>query len=139
MSARPRPEPVGAERQQAFHPTAAVAGVAPYRGTGQAPTHLPHQERIAKLDGNECVRPPSPRVREALAAQARTAPLNWYPDVEARELCAALSDYTGLGAEAIRVFGGAGAALEYVARTFLEVDDEVIWCPPTNDNFRVYA
>lgn len=139
MPARLRPMPVDAERQQAFHPTAAVAGVAPYLGAGQAPIRLPHPERIAKLDGNECVRPPSPRVREALAAQARTAPLNWYPDGEAQYVRAALSDYTGLDTEAIRVFGGAGAALEYVARTFLEADDEVIWCPPSNDNFRVYA
>lgn len=139
MPARLRPVPIDAERQQAFHPTAAVAGVAPYCSAGEAPIRLPHPERIAKLDGNECVRSPSPRVREALAAQAQTAPLNWYPDGEAQEVRAALSEYTGLGPEAIRVFSGSGAALEYVARTFLEADDEVIWCPPTNDDFRVYA
>lgn len=124
---------------RAFRPVAAVAGLQPYVGAGQTPMHLPHRERIAKLDWNECVRPPSPRVREALAEFVAQGTLNWYPDVEATQLRSALSDYTGVDPDAIRVFGGADAALEYIARTFLENDDEVVWSPPTYDNVRVYV
>jgi len=124
---------------RAFRPTAAIAALKPYLGAGQTTMHLPHRERIAKLDWNECVRPPSPGVRDALVELAAHGTLNWYPDVEATELRSALSDYTGVDPDAIRVFGGADAALEYIARTFLEDDDEVVWSPPTYDNVRVYV
>jgi histidinol-phosphate aminotransferase len=122
-----------------IRPAGAVARITPYGGSAQTPIHLPHRERVAKLDWNECARPPAPSVLRALGACVTEGHLNWYPDVEATELRNALSDYTGCDPETIRVFGGADAALEYIARTFLETGDQVLWCPPTYDNFRVYV
>ena len=122
-----------------MRPAAAVAGIKPYCGSAQTPIHLPHRERVAKLDWNECARPPAPGVLRALTECIAEGRLNWYPDVEATELRNALSEYTGCDPEMIRVFGGADSALEYIARTFLEPGDQVLWCPPSYDNFRVYV
>jgi histidinol-phosphate aminotransferase len=122
-----------------IRPANAISRITPYSGSAQTAIHLPHRERIAKLDWNECARPPAPGVLRALTECVAKSHLNWYPDVEATELRNALSDYTGCDPEMIRVFGGADAALEYIARTFLESGDEVLWCPPSYDNFRVYV
>jgi len=121
---------------RAFRPRAAVTAMAPPAAGVHAALSLPHRERIAKLDENEAVRPPSPRVRRALTDYAAGGELNWYPDEAAAALRAALADYTGVGPEWIRVFPGADAALLTLARAFLESGDEVVWPPPSYEPFR---
>jgi histidinol-phosphate aminotransferase len=121
---------------RAFRPRAAVTAMAPPAAGVHAALSLPHRERIAKLDENEAVRPPSPRVRRALTDYAAAGELNWYPDEAATALRAALADYTGAGSEWIRVFSDTDAALMTLACAFLEPDDEVVWSPPTDKPFR---
>lgn len=122
-----------------FRPSEYVRKLRSYSGTPQIPLFLPHRERVAKLDWNESVHPPSPVVRRTLSEMAVRGELNWYPDVDAVALRTALECYTGVDMEWIRVFGGSDAALEYVARAFVSPGDTVIWCPPTYDNMRVYV
>lgn len=134
-----RSEDSAATTSAAFRPSEQVRLLRPYKGTQQIPLFLPHRERVAKLDWNESVHPPSPAVRSALADCVLHTELNWYPDVDAVALRTALEEYTGVGMEWIRAFGGSDAALEYVARAFLNPGDTVLWVPPTYDNVRVYV
>jgi histidinol-phosphate aminotransferase len=94
---------------------------------------------VLKLDSNEATVSPSPRVTAAIVNYIQNGPLNWYPDVESEELCDRLASYVQIPKEYILTFNGSDHALETIARTFLSVDDEVIWFVPTYDHFRIYA
>jgi len=100
---------------------------------------LSKKSHIIKADWNESAIPPSPKVIRAITNFVKKSPLNWYPDIEAINLRQVLSNYTKLPIEYIQVFNGSDAALEYIARAFLEPKDEVLIRVPTYDNFRVYV
>ena len=117
----------------------AVMDMAPYKVSNQKPLFMKQSENPLKLDWNESTISPSPKVAEAIVEATTSYDLNWYPDVEARELRQKLSDYTGLETEYISCFGGSDMALEYIVRTYLESGTTVLMSAPTYDNFRVYA
>lgn len=119
--------------------SAAVSKLREYKVTYQECWDLYRDHLIVKLDWNESGVSPSPRVKKALTRFIENSPLNWYPDVEARELRVELAKYVGLPIEYSQVFSGSDAALEYVARAFIDNGDEVVMQQPTYDNFRVYA
>ncbi len=100
---------------------------------------LSQNARLMKLDSNEATISPSPRVTAALTSFIQEGPLNWYPDVDSRELIQKLAIYTGCPESFIQTFNGSDNALETICRTFIEPGDEVILCMPTYDHFRVYA
>jgi histidinol-phosphate aminotransferase len=95
---------------------------------------------ILKLDWNESVLAPSPKVISALKAlfdeQTR---LNWYPDTLNFELLESLARYTGLSKEYLQYFGGSDAAHEYIIRALINPNDTIVILSPNYDNFRVHA
>lgn len=95
--------------------------------------HLPHPERICKLDANECVHRPAKTVIDALHFWADRGTMQWYPDCDAVRLRTALAEYTRLPFSCIRVFNGADEALSQVIDALVGPESEVILAPPTYD------
>ncbi len=90
-------------------------------------------ESIVKLDANENLYGPSPRVRAALADLPY---VHVYPDPESRVLRAALADFTGLPTDLLLAGAGADELIDLTIRLFLQPGDAVLDCPPT---FGMYA
>jgi histidinol-phosphate aminotransferase len=90
-------------------------------------------ERIVKLDGNENLYGPSPRVRRALAEHDG---YHIYPDPDQRRVRAALAEYTGVPAEHIVAGAGSDELIDLIARALLAPGDAVIDLAPT---FGMYA
>lgn len=83
---------------------------------------------ITKLDANENPYGPSPK---ALAALQDGRFYHIYPDPEANELRAALSDYVDLPKERLMAGAGADELIDLVLRVVLSPGDVVIDCPPS--------
>jgi histidinol-phosphate aminotransferase len=93
-------------------------------------------DEIVKLDANENLYGPSPRVRQALATMPYP---HIYPDPESRHLRAALSDYIGLSADYLLVGHGADELIDLVMRLFILPGDVIVNCPPTFGMYRFDA
>ncbi|MBS3142913.1 histidinol-phosphate transaminase [Candidatus Woesearchaeota archaeon] len=99
------------------------------------PRQEPH-----KLDWNEATLPPSPRVFRAFKRYlSQPHHLNWYPDPECIALRRELARYTGRDESEILVTNGSDAALDLIARTYLDDDDEVIIAAPAYSHFTLFA
>lgn len=120
-------------------PTNAIEALRPYVGVFHDGRSARDGGEALRLDANEAAVPPSPLVFEHLTALLAGAGLNRYPDPTAGELRRHLSAYTGRPATQIRVFNGSDAAIDYVVRTYVAVDDHVVICAPCYDNPRVFA
>jgi len=107
------------------------------RGITQIPIHLPHPERVCKLDANECTRRPSDAVIKTLHRWLDKATMHWYPDRDAVRLRTALAGYTKLPFAYIRAFNGADEALDNAARALVERGTETLTVSPTHERFRV--
>ncbi|MBE2200615.1 MAG: histidinol-phosphate transaminase [Anaerolinea sp.] len=83
---------------------------------------------ITKLDANENPYGPSPK---ALAALQDGRFYHIYPDPEANELRAALSDYVDLPKARLMAGAGADELIDLVLRVVLSPGDVVIDCPPS--------
>lgn len=116
-----------------------IERLVPYLNGSHSQKLISQHKKVMKLDSNESTASPSPHVVGAIMHYIQDGPLNWYPDVEAKELSLRLSHYTGLPHQYLLTFNGSDHALETIARTFLTLDDEVIHFTPTYDHFRVYA
>lgn len=93
-----------------------------------------------KLDWNESSIPPSPRVIEAIVAfLSNSHHLNWYPDLGARKLRAALSKYTKTPEESILVTNGSDDALDLICRTYVDSRDDIVVAAPTYGHFLVFV
>lgn len=97
------------------------------------------RESILKLDWNEATRTPSTQVKEAILRFLETGNLSCYPELSNNHLLGLIADYTGIDTKQLQFFGGSDQGLEYIARTFLTIDEIVISLSPNYDNFRVYA
>lgn len=111
----------------------------PYQNGSHSEELILNHKKVLKLDSNEATNQPSPSVTAALLQYIQNGPINWYPDVESKSLCRALSDYVNLPTDHILSFNGSDHALETIARTFISSGDEVILFTPTYDHFRVYV
>lgn len=96
-----------------------------------------HPDGVLKLDWNESTIPVSNCVKNALKEAIECINLNWYPNVANGKLMKLLADYAELPIANIMYFASSDSAQEYIARTFLEADDDVLIIGPTYDNFRV--
>jgi histidinol-phosphate aminotransferase len=98
---------------------------------------VPFSPGVLKLDLNECLAPPSPRVRQALQAAANdTTALNWYPDPTCRQLREAIGRYLKIAPQSVLVTNGSNMAMEAFARTFLSKGDHALIVSPVYDIFR---
>jgi len=89
--------------------------------------------KIIKLDQNENLYGPSPRVNRALA---KYNSFNIYPDAEQTALRQQLSKYTGVDPECIVAANGSNQLLDLVTRLFIGAGNGVINCVPTFDIYR---
>lgn len=96
--------------------------------------HVADLTRVIKLDSNENVYGPSPRVLQALA-DTRT----WQYYAGQDELQAALARYVGVGTEQIVVANGGDEAIDLVMRATLEPGQVVIDAPPSFEMYRICA
>jgi len=98
-----------------------------------------HKE-IFKLDWNEATIPPSRHVFASFKKfLSQKHHLNWYPDPECLMLRKELARYTGRNEEEILVTNGSDAALELIARTYLDETSEVVAPQPAYGHFTVFA
>jgi histidinol-phosphate aminotransferase len=119
-----------------------VEGLAPYDAVSSLTAIGALDRSIVplKLDWNESSIPPSPKVIDAVVAfLGNSHHLNWYPDLGARKLKAALSTYTGLDQECLLVTNGSDDALDLLCRTYLDATDDVLVAAPTYGHFLVFA
>jgi histidinol-phosphate aminotransferase len=96
-------------------------------------------EDYLKLDSNETTGKPSPLVFQRIQEFLLTGHVNWYPDANATHLREKIAAYTHRSLAEIQVFNGSDSALDYICRTFVDKDDEVLIASPTYDNFRIFA
>lgn len=116
-----------------------IVNLKPYKLTEHSAWDDFKNKEILKLDWNESTVPPSPLVRKYLTEYLELDRLNWYPDINNRSLLQKISDYTKMPEENIDYFASSDCIHEYLARIFLEVDDDVLILGPTYDNFRAVA
>ncbi len=90
-------------------------------------------DELAKLDTNENLYGPSPKVRAALAAFDR---VQFYPDAYYARLRAALARHTGAPADKIVVSNGLDEMIDLLTRLLVAPGQAVVDCPPS---FEVYA
>lgn len=124
------------------HVNACVANIREYKLASHEVWHVPADERChyAKLDWNESVAAPSPRVIQAVKRLATDGSFyNLYPAVQNERLMHALSEYAGLPEEYIQYFASSDSLQEYICRTYLDVHSRVLILSPSYDNFRLTA
>ena len=96
---------------------------------------------VAKLDYNESVYPPSPKVIKSVKKALKSYPLNWYPDPDYLELKNEIEKvHEGkVGFENILITNGSCEALAVIAKTYCNHDQEVLLISPTYDYLRYSA
>ncbi len=126
---------------RAPRPSWRVLDVVPYRPTTslQAMAHWPAgAPRPWKLDWNEATIEPSPRVREALADWLARGGLNLYADPQAATLRQRIARRHDVHPEQVLVTNGSDAALELIARTYMDPEVEAVVPVPTYTHMLVF-
>ncbi len=98
--------------------------------SGYTPGEQPGDARVVKLNTNENPYPPSPRVREAIAAAAADG-LRLYPDPMASELCARAARVYGLQPDQVLAGNGSDELLMMIIRACVGPADRVVFPVPT--------
>ncbi len=89
---------------------------------------------LLKLDENENTVGPSLKISEAIGEHIRSRPLNWHgAGISEIKLKEKLSTHLALPREAISCFNGSMAALECIARTYLEPGVEILIDTPCDE------
>ena len=91
------------------------------------------EDQIIKLDANENLYGPSPKVKAALASFNG---YQYYPDPEQREVRQAVARYAGVEPEQVVLGNGSDEMLDLCARLFLSPGDTLVNFPPS---FGVYS
>ncbi|XIG14123.1 histidinol-phosphate transaminase [Dehalogenimonas etheniformans] len=91
---------------------------------------------ILKLDANENVYGPSPKVKAALASFDDA---HIYPDSCQTELRRALAGYTGVSAEHIVAGSGSDQLIDLLIRLFVSPGDEVLTATPTFAMYKFFT
>lgn len=91
------------------------------------------EEQVIKLDGNENLYGPSPKVYEALGSYRS---YHIYPDPQQRRVRNALSDYAGTRADRVVAGVGSDEIIDLLLRLFVGPGERVLQCVPT---FGMYA
>jgi len=120
-------------------PKAAISSLKEYKAPHHNALLFSQNEAYLKLDSNEATVSPSPLVYRRLHEFLSQGHLNWYPEASAVHLRKKIASYTNRALEEIQVFNGSDSALDYICRTFVDKDDEVLIASPTYDNFRIYV
>ncbi len=101
------------------------------------PGEQPKAERLIKLNTNENPYPPSPRVREAMAAQVDK--LRLYPEIDGETLRAAIARREGVQMDQVFVGNGSDEVLSLCFPAFFDPDCPVRFPEITYTFYKVYA
>lgn len=94
---------------------------------------------IFKLDSNEAVIPPSPKVIKAIISFLKEKNnLNWYPNPKADELKKEIAKYVGAKPNQILPTNGSEQALEFISNAYVKEGDEVVVPTPTFSPFTAW-
>jgi histidinol-phosphate aminotransferase len=93
-------------------------------------------ERLVKLDANENVYGPSPRVQAALGQYARS---HIYPDPEQVATRQAVAKYLGLPPECVLLGAGSDEWIHLLTMVYLDPGDEVIDFSPSFAMYPIYS
>jgi histidinol-phosphate aminotransferase len=104
---------------------------------GYVPGEQPTDPRIVKLNTNENPYPPSPRVAEAIGAEAQR--LNRYPSPMADALRAAAADLYGVAPEQVLAGNGSDELLMICVRACASEGDAIAYATPTYSLYRTLA
>lgn len=109
----------------------------PYKLASHKIWEVANQNDVLKLDWNESTVPPSPKVIKAITELVVSKGLQFYPDVNNKELVTAISRYCNVLEGNVQYFSSSDSAHEYISRCFLAENDVVTMLSPTYDNFRL--
>ena len=102
------------------------------------PGEQPRMDGLIKLNTNESPFGPSPRVLEALRAEA-TADLRLYPDPQSSALRSALAAYHGVKPEQVFVGNGSDEVLAHVFAGLLKQDQPLLFPDITYSFYPTYC
>jgi len=98
-----------------------------------------HEKGVLKLDWNEATIPPSKKVVSSIIDfLSKENHLNWYPEVNPKNLLQELAKYTKIPSEQILITNGSDQAHELICNTFLNENDQVLIPIPTYTNFVIW-
>lgn len=106
--------------------------------TPYVPGEQPKLSNLTKLNTNENPYPPSPKVLEALKAQAAET-LRLYPDPNSDQLKTAIADYHGLQANQVFVGNGSDEVLAHVFQALLKHSRPLLFPDITYSFYPVYC
>ena len=106
--------------------------------TPYVPGEQPKLKNLIKLNTNENPYPPSPKVLEALKAEAAET-LRLYPDPNSDKLKSAIANYYGLQANQVFVGNGSDEILAHVFQALLKHDKPLLFPDITYSFYPVYC
>ncbi|HOY71380.1 MAG TPA: histidinol-phosphate transaminase [Methylotenera sp.] len=106
--------------------------------TPYVPGEQPKLSNLTKLNTNENPYPPSPKVLEALKAQAAET-LRLYPDPNSDKLKAAIAEYHGLNSNQVFVGNGSDEVLAHVFQALLKHDKPLLFPDISYSFYPVYC
>ena len=106
--------------------------------TPYVPGEQPKLANLTKLNTNENPYPPSPKVLEALRAEAAET-LRLYPDPNSDKLKIAVAEYHGLKASQVFVGNGSDEVLAHVFQALLKHDKPLLFPDITYSFYPVYC
>lgn len=106
--------------------------------TPYVPGEQPKLSNLTKLNTNENPYPPSPKVLEALKAQAAET-LRLYPDPNSDKLKAAIAEYHGLNSNQVFVGNGSDEVLAHVFQALLKHEKPLLFPDITYSFYPVYC
>ena len=113
--------------------------IRPYKLSSHKAWETNNKNQVLKLDWNEATIPPSPLVKQSIINLIQDGKLNWYPDVNNKELIQSIADYNDLPFENIQYFASSDSLHEYIVRCYVGQSDRILVISPTYDNFRAVA
>jgi histidinol-phosphate aminotransferase len=106
--------------------------------TPYVPGEQPRIERLVKLNTNENPYPPSPRVLEAIRAEAGER-LRLYPDPQSTALKETLASYHGVAVDEVFVGNGSDEVLAHAFHAFFQQDLPLLMPTVSYSFYKVYC
>ena len=113
--------------------SAVVHGLTPY-----VPGEQPKLANLVKLNTNECPYGPSPKVLDALRAEAADT-LRLYPDPNSDRLRAGIADFHGVNADQVFVGNGSDEVLAHAFMALLKHDAPILFPDISYSFYPVYC
>ncbi len=115
-----------------------IKKLTPYKVSERIPENISN-DGIFKLDWNEASHTGCIKVKEKLIEFLQNNDLSSYPNPTNKRLIKLLASYSKVNLDEIQFFSGSDEALDYISKTFIAPNDDVVSLSPNYDNFRVFA